>query len=327
MSKKITVSKAIGEALHEEMLRDEKVFIMGEDMAVMGNVFAITKGFLEEFGPNRVIDTPISEEGFVGMAVGAAMRGLRPVVELMYDDFATECADPLFNQAAKIRYMTGGQCNVPMVLRAPMGSGRRNAGQHSQSLENFFCHFPGLKVVAPCTAADAKGLLKAAIRDDDPVFFCEETAAYRMKGEVPVDTDFIVPIGKSKVVCDGDAMTVVAFGTAALKSTKAAALLQEEGIYIDLIDLRSLRPLDLDPVIASVKRTGRLLVVDEFTEMYGISGEIAFQVSEKCFKDLKMPVQRYTLPDTIIPAGPVMEDWVMLSPAKIADRVKECIKA
>ena len=153
MSKKITVSKAIGEALHEEMLRDEKVFIMGEDMAVMGNVFAITKGFLEEFGPNRVIDTPISEEGFVGMAVGAAMRGLRPVVELMYDDFATECADPLFNQAAKIRYMTGGQCSVPMVLRAPMGAGRRNAGQHSQCLENFFCHFPGLKVVAPCTAA------------------------------------------------------------------------------------------------------------------------------------------------------------------------------
>ena len=173
MSKKITGSKAIGEALHEEMLRDEKVFIMGEDMAVMGNVFAITKGFLEEFGPNRVIDTPISEEGFVGMAVGAAVRGMRPVVELMYDDFATECADPLFNQAAKIRYMTGGQCNVPMVLRAPMGSGRRNAGQHSQSLENFFCHFPGLKVVAPSSAEDAKGLLKTAIRDDDPVVFLE----------------------------------------------------------------------------------------------------------------------------------------------------------
>ena len=178
MSKKITVSKAIGEALHEEMLRDEKVFIMGEDMAVMGNVFAITKGFLEEFGPNRVIDTPISEEGFVGMAVGAAVRGMRPVVELMYDDFATECADPLFNQAAKIRYMTGGQCNVPMVLRAPMGSGRRNAGQHSQSLENFFCHFPGLKVVAPCSAEDAKGLLKTAIRDDDPVVFLEHKLLY-----------------------------------------------------------------------------------------------------------------------------------------------------
>ena len=194
MSKKITVSKAIGEALHEEMLRDEKVFIMGEDMAVMGNVFAITKGFLEEFGPNRVIDTPISEEGFVGMAVGAAMRGLRPVVELMYDDFATECADPLFNQAAKIRYMTGGQCSVPMVLRAPMGAGRRNAGQHSQCLENFFCHFPGLKVVAPCTAADAKGLLKSAIRDDDPVVFLEHKLLYAHKEEIP-DGEYTIPLG------------------------------------------------------------------------------------------------------------------------------------
>ena len=192
MSKKITVSKAIGEALHEEMLRDEKVFIMGEDMAVMGNVFAITKGFLEEFGPNRVIDTPISEEGFVGMAVGAAMRGLRPVVELMYDDFATECADPLFNQAAKIRYMTGGQCSVPMVLRAPMGAGRRNAGQHSQCLENFFCHFPGLKVVAPCTAADAKGLLKSAIRDDDPVVFLEHKLLYASTASGVAGADALV---------------------------------------------------------------------------------------------------------------------------------------
>ena len=200
--KKITVSKAIGEALHEEMLRDKNVFIMGEDMAVMGNVFAITKGFLEEFGPNRVIDTPISEEGFVGMAVGAAMRGLRPVVELMYDDFATECADPLFNQAAKIRYMTGGQCNVPMVLRAPMGAGRRNAGQHSQSLENFFCHFPGLKVVAPCSAADAKGLLKTAIRDDDPVIFLEHKLLYAKKEEIP-EEEYTIPLGQAAVKREG----------------------------------------------------------------------------------------------------------------------------
>ena len=184
MSKKITVSKAIGEALHEEMVRDEKVFIMGEDMAVMGNVFAITKGFLEEFGPLRVIDTPISEEGFCGMAVGAAMRGLRPVVELMYNDFATVAADPILNQAAKMRYMTGGQCNIPMVLRCPMGSGRRNAGQHSQSLENFFCHFPGLKVIAPCTAEDAKGMMKAAIRDDDPVVCMEHKLLYAKKEEI-----------------------------------------------------------------------------------------------------------------------------------------------
>ena len=208
MSKKITVSKAIGEALHEEMLRDEKVFIMGEDMAVMGNVFAITKGFLEEFGPNRVIDTPISEEGFVGMAVGAAMRGLRPVVELMYDDFATECADPLFNQAAKIRYMTGGQCSVPMVLRAPMGAGRRNAGQHSQCLENFFCHFPGLKVVAPCTAADAKGLLKSAIRDDDPVVFLEHKLLYAHKEEIP-DGEYTIPLGAADVKRAGRDLTII----------------------------------------------------------------------------------------------------------------------
>lgn len=182
-------------------------------------------------------------------------------------------------------------------------------------------------MVCASTATDAKGLLKSAIRDNDPVLFLEETAAYRMKEEVPIDPDFLVPIGKSKVVCEGNDLTVVSFGTAALKATKAIPLLEESGIHIQLIDLRSLRPLDLDPVIESVKRTGKLLVVDEYTETYGISGEIAFQVTEKCFSELKMPVQRCTLPETIIPAGPVMEDWVMLSPQKIADRVKEIVGA
>ena len=189
----------------------------------------------------------------------------------------------------------------------------------------LFAGVPGLKVACASTAADAKGLLKSAIRDNDPVLFLEETAAYRMKEEVPIDPDFLVPIGKSKVVCEGNDLTVVSFGTAALKATKAIPLLEENGIHIQLIDLRSLRPLDLDPVIESVKRTGKLLVVDEYTETYGISGEIAFQVTEKCFSELKMPVQRCTLPETIIPAGPVMEDWVMLSPQKIADRVKEIV--
>ena len=235
MSKKITVSKAIGEALHEEMLRDEKVFIMGEDMAVMGNVFAITKGFLEEFGPNRVIDTPISEEGFVGMAVGAAMRGLRPVVELMYDDFATECADPLFNQAAKIRYMTGGQCSVPMVLRAPMGAGRRNAGQHSQCLENFFCHFPGLKVVAPCTAADAKGLLKSAIRDDDPVVFLEHKLLYAHKEEI-ADGEYTIPLGAADVKRAGRDLTIITWSREVHFALEAAQTLEAEGIDVELFD-------------------------------------------------------------------------------------------
>ena len=182
--RKITFSQATQEAMAETMAKDPTVFAMGEDLARQGGIFGQFKGLPQQF-PGRIIDTPISEEGFVGMAVGAAMRGLRPVVELMYDDFATECADPLFNQAAKIRYMTGGQCNVPMVLRAPMGAGRRNAGQHSQSLENFFCHFPGLKVVAPCSAADAKGLLKTAIRDDDPVIFLEHKLLYAKKEEIP----------------------------------------------------------------------------------------------------------------------------------------------
>ncbi len=185
MSKKITFSKALREGLHEEMVRDENVFIIGEDMAVMGNVFGVTTGFLDEFGPNRVIDTPISEEGFCGMAVGAAMRGLRPVVELMYNDFITVAADPIFNQAAKTRYMTGGQATVPMVLRCPMGAGRRNAGHHSQSLEALFCHFPGLKVIAPSCAEDAKGLIKSAIRDDDPVVSLENKLLYAKKEEIP----------------------------------------------------------------------------------------------------------------------------------------------
>ena len=248
MSKKITVSKAIGEALHEEMLRDDKMFIMGEDMAVMGNVFAITRGFLEEFGPNRVIDTPISEEGFVGMAVGAAMRGMRPVVELMYDDFATECADPLFNQAAKIRYMTGGQCSVPMVLRAPMGS---------QSLENFFCHFPGLKVVAPCSAEDAKGLLKTAIRDDDPVVFLEHKLLYARKEEIP-EGEYTIPLGKASVKREGKDLTIISWSREVNFSMEAAEALSKEGIDAEVLDLRSLVPLDWDAIRASVSMSWML---------------------------------------------------------------------
>ena len=327
-TKTMTYMQALRLAMDEELARDDKVILLGQDVGILGGAYGVTGDLYHKYGPDRIIDSPLAENAIVGFGIGAAMMGWRPIMEIMKMDFSMVAVDPIVNHLAKYRFMSGGQIEkMPAVVRTAIGGGTRSGPHHSYSLHHIFAGFPGLKLVCASTPEDAKGLLKAAIRDDDPVFFCEETAAYRMKGEVPVDTDFIVPIGKSKVVCDGDAMTVVAFGTAALKSTKAAALLQEEGIYIDLIDLRSLRPLDLDPVIASVKRTGRLLVVDEFTEMYGISGEIAFQVSEKCFKDLKMPVQRYTLPDTIIPAGPVMEDWVMLSPAKIADRVKECVKA
>ena len=324
MSKKITVSKAIGEALHEEMLRDEKVFIMGEDMAVMGNVFAITRGFLEEFGPNRVIDTPISEEGFVGMAVGAAMRGMRPVVELMYDDFATECADPLFNQAAKIRYMTGGQCSVPMVLRAPMGSGRRNAGQHSQSLENFFCHFPGLKVVAPCSAEDAKGLLKTAIRDDDPVVFLEHKLLYARKEEIP-EGEYTIPLGKASVKREGKDLTIISWSREVNFSMEAAEALSKEGIDAEVLDLRSLVPLDWDAIRASVSKTHYVVIVSEEVKRGSYAGELSAQIAEELFDELDAPVERVCGLNICSPFSPVLEDKNFPHPENIVQAVKHVL--
>ena len=324
MSKKITVSKAIGEALHEEMLRDEKVFIMGEDMAVMGNVFAITKGFLEEFGPNRVIDTPISEEGFVGMAVGAAVRGMRPVVELMYDAFAPECADPLFIQAAKIRYMTGGQCNVPMVLRAPMGAGRRNAGQHSQSLENFFCHFPGLKVVAPCTAKDAKGMLKAAIRDDDPVIFLEHKLLYARKEEIP-EGEYVIPLGQAEVKREGTDLTVITWSREVNFSLEAAETLAAQGISVEVLDLRSLVPLDWDAIVRSVSKTHNVVIVSEEVKRGSYAGELSAQIAEELFDELDAPVERVCGLNICSPFSPVLEDQNFPHPEDIVRAVKRVL--
>ena len=320
MRKKITVSKAIGEALHEEMLRDEKVFIMGEDMAVMGNVFAITKGFLEEFGPLRVIDTPIAEEGFVGMAVGAAVRGLRPVVELMYDDFATECADPMFNQAAKIRYMTGGQCNVPMVLRAPMGSGRRNAGQHSQSLENFFCHFPGLKVVAPCSAEDAKGLMKTAIRDDDPVVVLEHKLLYAKKEDIP-EEEYLIPLGKANVKREGKDLSIITWSREVNFAMEAAEKLAAEGIDVEVLDLRSLVPLDWEAIVATVSKTHNVIIVSEEVKRGSYAGELSAQISEELFDELDAPVERVCGLNICSPFSPVLEDQNFPHPDDIAAAV------
>ncbi len=325
-TKKMTYMQAIRLAMDEEMARDDKVILLGQDVGILGGAYGVTGDLYHKYGPDRIIDAPLAENAIVGFGIGAAMMGWRPIMDIMKMDFSLVAVDPIVNHLAKYRYMSGGQIEkMPGVVRTAVGGGTRSGPHHSYSLHHIFASFPGIKVVCASTPEDAKGLLKAAIRDDDPVFFCEETAAYRMKGEVPLDPDYLVPIGKSKVVCEGDAVTVVGFGTAVLKSTRAAEMLREEGIHVELIDLRSLRPLDLDPVIASVKRTGKLLVVDEFTEMYGITGEIAFQVTQRCFGDLKMPVQRCTLPETIIPAGPLMEDWVMLSPQKIVDKVKEML--
>ena len=324
MSKKITVSKAIGEALHEEMVRDDKVFIMGEDMAVMGNVFAITKGFLEEFGPNRVIDTPISEEGFCGMAVGAAMRGLRPVVELMYDDFATVAADPLLNQAAKMRYMSGGQATVPMVLRAPMGAGRRNAGQHSQSFENFFCHFPGLKVIAPCTAKDAKGMLKTAIRDDDPVIVLEHKLLYAKKEEIP-EEEYLIPLGQADVKREGKDLTIITWSREVNFSLEAAETLAAEGIDVEVLDLRSLVPLDWDAIVKSISKTHNAIIVSEEVKRGSYAGEISAQIAEELFDELDAPVERVCGLNIVPPFSPTLEDENFPHPDTIVKAVKRVL--
>ena len=288
---KLTISKAIGQALHEEMVRDPNVILMGEDVGVMGNVFAISRGFLDEFGANRVIDTPISESGFTGMAVGAAMRGLRPVVEWMYDDFITVCLDPVMNQAAKLRYMTGGQVKIPVVFRAPMGAGRRNAGQHSQCLEALFTHIPGLKVVCPSTAADAKGLLKAAIRDDDPVVFLEHKLLYAKKEELP-DGEYIIPLGKADVKRYGKDVTIIAYSKTVLTALDAAKKLEAEGIDAEVVDLRSLVPLDFDTIAESVKKTGRVIITHESCERNGYGAEVAAEIAEKLFDELDAPILR-----------------------------------
>ena len=324
MSKKITVSKAIREALHEEMVRDDKVFIMGEDMAVMGNVFAITTGFLEEFGPNRVIDTPISEEGFCGMAVGAAMRGMRPVVELMYNDFATVAADPILNQAAKMRYMTGGQCNIPMVLRAPMGSGRRNAGQHSQSLENFFCHFPGLKVIAPCTAKDAKGLMKSAIRDDDPVISLEHKLLYAKKEEIP-EEEYLIPLGKADVKREGKDITIITWSREVNFSLEAAKTLEAEGIDVEVLDLRTLVPIDWEAIVASVSKTHNVIIVSEEVKRGSYAGEISAQIAEELFDELDAPVERVCGLNIVSPFSPTLEDKNFPHPEDIVAAVKRVL--
>ena len=325
MSKKISVSKAIREGLLEEMRRDDKMFIMGEDMAVMGNVFAITTGFLEEFGPNRVIDTPISEEGFMGMAVGAAMRGMHPVVELMYDDFVTECADPLLNQAAKMKYMSGGQCSIPLVLRMPMGSGRRNAGQHSQSLEGMICHFPGLKVVAPCSAADAKGLIKSAIRDPDPVVVFEHKLLYARKEEIPEDEDYLVPIGKASVKREGKDLTIITWSREVNFSMEAAEKLAAEGIDVEVLDLRTLVPIDWEAIRASVAKTHNVRIVSEEVKRGSYAGEISAEIAEELFDELDAPVERLCGLNIVSPFSPVLEDQNFPHPDDIVKAVKRVL--
>lgn len=320
----ITYGQAVSEALREEMLRDQAVFILGEDIGVMGSVFGLTKGFIEEFGASRVIDTPISEACFTAMAVGAALRGLRPVVEIMYVDFTPVCLDPIVNQAAKMRYMTGGQTSVPLVIRAPGGAGRRNAGQHSQSLEALFTHFPGLKVIAPSTPADIKGLLKTAIRDDDPVVCIEHKLLYATKGDVP-DGEHLIPLGLADIKRPGRDITIVTWSRQVHFALEAARILAGEGIDAEVVDLRSLVPLDWDTLAASVRKTHRVVVVHEAVKRGGYGGEIAAQIGEELFDDLDAPVKRVAGLNVVPPFSPALEDLIYPNPGGIAAAVRQTL--
>ncbi len=287
-----TYAQAIKDVLAEEMRRDDKVFVMGEDVAEQGGIFGCTRGLLDEFGAKRVRNTPITESAFVGAGIGAACAGLRPVVELMYMDFTYVAMDQLLNQAAKIRYMFGGKARVPLVVRGQQGIGRGNAGQHSQSIEALFMHIPGMKVACPATPADAAGLLRTAIRDDNPVLFVEHKALYATKGEVPEDPEFAIPFGKANIVQSGKDVTIVCNLLYVQRTMEAVAELEAEGISCEVIDPRTVVPLDIDTVVESVKKTGRLVTVHEAHRTMGMGTEIAESVVEKAFKYLDAPPER-----------------------------------
>ncbi|MGZ5476046.1 MAG: alpha-ketoacid dehydrogenase subunit beta, partial [Thermoanaerobaculia bacterium] len=299
---------AIRDAMMEEMDRDPNVLIMGEDIGVYEGTFRITAGMLKKYGGARVIDTPIAEAGMVGTAVGMAMIGLRPIVEMMTVNFSIVAADQILNHAAKVRYFSGGQVDVPVVIRGPQGAGVQLSAQHSQSFESFYAHFPGIHVVTPATPADAKGLLKTAIRGRDPVMFLESAALYGMKGEVPDDPDFTVPFGKSRVARDGRDVTIVSFSRMLqLSLVVAEKLSKEEGIECEVIDLRTLRPLDMEPVYESVAKTHRAVVVQEQWKPYGAGAEIAASITEQMFDELDAPVVRVTGEDVPMPYARSLE--------------------
>jgi acetoin:2,6-dichlorophenolindophenol oxidoreductase subunit beta len=305
--RELTMAEAVREALSEEMRRDPTVFIMGEDVAEAGTPFKVLSGMLEEFGKSRVIDTPISEPGFTGIGVGAAMTGLRPVVDIMFGDFLTLVMDQLVNQAAKVHYMSGGAWKVPMVLRTTLGASRRSAAQHSQSLHAWLSHVPGLKVVLPSTPYDAKGLLKTAIRDDNPVIFIEDKMMFRLKGPVPVE-EYTIPFGVADIKREGEDITIVATSSMVQVALAAATQLEKIGISAEVVDPRTTWPLDEKTLIESAKKTSRVIVVDEGYEKYGVTAEIASVIATGAFYDLDAPVKRIGAMHVPIPFSPPLED-------------------
>ena len=307
VQRELTFAQAIREALAEEMRRDPAVCIFGEDVAEAGTPFKVLSGLVEEFGSERVMDTPISEAGFTGMGVGAAMTGLRPVVDIMFGDFLTLTMDQMVNQAAKAHYMSGGAWRVPMVLRTTLGATRRSAAQHSQSLHAWLSHVPGLKVVLPSTPYDAKGLLKAAIRDDNPVVFFEDKMMYKLKGPVP-EEEYTIPLGAADVKREGEDITLVATSSMVQVALGAARMLDAEGISAEVVDPRTTWPLDEKTLIESVKKTSRAIVLDEGYRRYGVTGELAAVISEGAFYSLEAPVKRMGAMHVPIPFSPPLED-------------------
>lgn len=320
----ITVIEAVRAALREEMERDPTVFMLGEDIGKRGGVFLATDGLIEQFGEERVIDTPLAEASIGGIALGAAVNGMRPVAEIEFADFIWPAVNQIIGEAARVRYGTQGRRTAPLVLRVPYGGGVRGGLFHSQSIEVAFAHQPGLKVVAPATPYDAKGLLKSAIRDDDPVIFLEHKRTYRLvKGDVP-DGEYTVPIGVAEVKRAGSDVTVVSYGLVLHYCLEAAATLAEEGIDVEVVDLRTLRPLDTDTVLASVRKTSKAMIVHEDTKAGGIGGEIAAVIAEYAFEDLDAPVMRVAGPEVpAMPFSPLLEAEFMPSPEKIAAAIRK----
>jgi len=315
---------ALRAALLEEMRRDPTVFVIGEEVGRYGGAYAVTKGLFEEFGAERLVDTPISEASTVGLGVGAAITGLRPVVELMYVDFVGLAMDQIANQMAKVRYMTGGQVKVPMVLRTQGGTGRSAGAQHSQSLEAWLAHVPGLRVVMPSTPADAKGLLKTAIRSDDPVVFIEHKALYAMKGEVP-GGELLVPFGQAAVVRNGNDLTMITYSRMVHYALEAAQKLAADGISAEVIDLRTLNPLDMDTVLASVRRTRRALVLNEAHRTAGFCSELAARITEELFDVLEAPVSRVAAKDVPVPAT-LLEKLSIPGPDDVAAEARALVQ-
>ncbi|MBT4499497.1 MAG: alpha-ketoacid dehydrogenase subunit beta [Gemmatimonadetes bacterium] len=319
--REITFGQAIKEALSEELRRDPRVFIMGEDVAEAGTVFKVLSGMVDEFGPERIIDSPISEAGIAGLGVGAAMTGMRPVIDIMFGDFSTLVMDQMVNQAAKTHYMSGGKLKVPMVLRTTMGASRRSAAQHSQSLHALFSHIPGLKVVLPSTPYAAKGLMKTAIRDDNPVAIFEDKMMYTLKGIVP-EEEYTIPFGQAEIMREGEDISLVATSSMVHVALEAAGELAEMGISAEVVDPQTTFPLDKQTLIDSAKKTSRAIVIDEGYERYGVTGEIASVIAEGAFYYLDAPVRRIGAMDVPIPFSPALEDLTIPTAATVVETAR-----